>query len=385
MDLFDNIVRTDAGPASHSEDEYSYYNRSARPAAESIRRLLQQWFSRYPKGHQPELRARFKADFQSAFFELFLYELILRLGAVPVPHAVVETGISARPDFRVDSPRGATSYLEARVARDESAAETRNRRVLGSIYDQINKLPIADWFLRIVHLRIAGSRQPALRRFKKELLAWLESLDYEAHVSRRETPVSLDELPSWRFADDVFEIEISAIPVSRERRGAPDHRPIGIYPVERGWQDTGSMLRKALERKGTKFGQLSAPYVIAVNCLSSFEFDRIDQMEALFGKEQFLMGPEDEEPVMIRRPDGFWFGPKGPRHTRVSAVLFCQVGPWNVHKAQLCLYHNPWAQYPYDGELNECPRAVPRGSKMDWLSGLDPAKVFDLPDDWPGE
>lgn len=385
MDLFDTITRTDAGPASHSEDQYSYYNRSARAGVESIRLLLQEWFGRYPAADQPELRARFKADFQSAFFELFLHELIVQLRAAPVPHPAVETGIGTRPDFRVDSPWAATMYLEARVARDESATETRERRVLGSIYDHINALPIADWFLRIVGLRISGSRQPALRKFKAGLLAWLDSLDYDAHLSGSETLEALDELPTWQFADEVFEIEISAMPVSRERRGAPDHRPIGIYPMEGGWQDTGSMLRKALERKGTKFGQLHAPYIIAVNSVSAFGFDRIDQMEALFGKEQLVIGPGDREPIMSRKPNGFWAGPNGPQHKRVSAVLFCQVSPWNVHKAQLCLYHNPWAQHPYDGELNECPRAIPHASRMEWVPGCDTANVFSLPADWPGE
>jgi hypothetical protein len=268
MELFDSIIRTNAGPASHSEDQYSYYNRSARASIENIRRLLQQWFSRYPQRDQPELRARFKADFQSAFFELFLHELIARLGGVPLPHPVAETGISARPDFRVDSPRAATTYLEARVTRDESAAEASVRRILGSIHDQINALPIGDWFLRIVDLRVIRSRQPALRRFKTELLEWLGSLDYDAHLRIKEALQSLDELPTWRFTDEVIEIEISAIPVSRERRGAPDHQPIGIYPIE--------------------------------------------------------------------------------------------------------------------GELNACPRALPRGSEMDWVAGSGPMNVFDLPDDWPG-
>jgi hypothetical protein len=114
-------------------------------------------------------------------------------------------------------------------------------------------------------------------------------------------------------------------------------------------------------------------------------FDRIDQMEALLGSEQFRIGPHDIQPEMVRKPNGFWSGPKGRQNTRVSAVLFCQVAPWNVHEARLCLYHNPWAAAPYQGTLNRLPQAVPQALKMTWVDGMTLADLFQLTEGWLGE
>src|SRR4051812_46909014 len=115
MDLFDNIERQDKGPARHLEDSFSYYNRSARVGIAKIRAQLQEWFERYPRSDEAELAARFRADFQPAFFELFLHELSLRLGLEVTVHPDVGDGMSTRPDFLLSEP-GGTTYLEARVA-----------------------------------------------------------------------------------------------------------------------------------------------------------------------------------------------------------------------------------------------------------------------------
>ena len=69
----------------------------------------------------------------------------------------------------------------------------------------------------------------------------------------------------------------------------------------------------------------------------------------------------------------------------MSAVLFCQVNAWNVHAAQLCLYHNPMASYPYRGGLTRLPQATPDGNKMTWSDGVDMGSLFALASDWLGE
>jgi hypothetical protein len=384
MQLFDEIERTDAGPASHGEDSYHYYNRSARLGVVRIRELLQSWFGRYPETEQEELAARFRSDFDSAFFELFLHELLLRLGLEVVPHPSLDNQVATRPDFGF---RGETSaaYLEARVARDEADEDRNKRKVLGTIYDQINGLPIPDYFLRIVDLELISGNQPSVRRLGRELVTWLDTLDYGALLRRQPNLESLDELPTWTYADEAVRVEISASPVSESRRGASDHRPIGIYPFESRWGGSEASLRRALERKGTKFGRLDSPFIIAVNSLSSWGFDRIDHMQALFGTEQILVERDAPEPQMVRAPNGFWYGPNGSQHTRVSGVLFCQVGPWNVHSANLRLYHNPWAQYVYEGELTRLPQAIPREGQITWSDGIDLGDLFGLSPEWLGE
>jgi len=384
MQLFESIDRFDDGPASHAEDSYSYYNRSARIGAVRIRELLQVWFERYPPSEQAELLARFRADFDSAFFELFLHEMALRLGVTVIPHPVLPTAASTRPDFRLDDG-GTISYLEARVARDESSATTRQRGVRATLYDQINKLDIPEYFLRIREVKLLSDRQPSTRRLGRELQAWLRTLDYATLVQQQEELSSLDELPTWTYRDESIRIELSAMPVPTKHRGLPGHRPIGIYPFESRWGGSKGSLRKALRRKGTKYGDLGAPYIIAINSLSSWGFNRNDQMEALFGSEQLVIGPGNREPEMGRKSDGFWHGPNGPQHTRVSAVLYCQVAPWHVHTGRVCLYHNPFAAARYQGTLSALPQALPDAGTMDWVDGVNLGTLFDLAPDWLGE
>jgi hypothetical protein len=105
--------------------------------------------------------------------------------------------------------------------------------------------------------------------------------------------------------------------VSETRRGAADHRPIGIYPMQIAWGGSKDSLRKALKRKGSKFGDLAAPYVVALNSLSWWGSDRIDQMEALFGSEQFLIGPRDVDAGDGKKARRLLVWPTGcSKHTR---------------------------------------------------------------------
>ena len=65
-------------------------NRSSWEGVRSIRDLLESWFSRYPKGHPADLRGRFRSaddsNHRSAFFELFLHEVLYRLACHPLVH-----------------------------------------------------------------------------------------------------------------------------------------------------------------------------------------------------------------------------------------------------------------------------------------------------------
>ena len=141
MELFDPIERTDTGRATYSEAGFAYLNRSARTDVAQVRELLDAWFARYSSEHQPELASRFRAagrrGLEPPFFELFLHELLLRLGFRPTVHPQLAS-TERRPDFLVESD-GATSFLlEAAVVSDEPREETAARRLEDGIYDSLN-------------------------------------------------------------------------------------------------------------------------------------------------------------------------------------------------------------------------------------------------------
>src|SRR5659263_296580 len=93
MRIFDDIQRRYKGPALHGEKTFSFVNRSARPAVDAIRMVLEDWFARYPSADQPSLRRRFRDNFDSAFFELFIHEWLLRAGARVQVHPEVPNSL----------------------------------------------------------------------------------------------------------------------------------------------------------------------------------------------------------------------------------------------------------------------------------------------------
>jgi hypothetical protein len=90
------------------------------------------------------------------------------------------------------------------------------------------------------------------------------------------------------------------------------------------------------------------------------------------------------EPKMTRVPDGVWIGPNGVRYTRISAVLMVtKLTTWNIPRANLCLYHNPWAKKPYHSVLTQLHQAIPENGEVHWLDGENANTLFDLPLSWP--
>ena len=157
--------------------------------------------------------------------------------------------------------------------------------------------------------------------------------------------------------------------------------PIEAYSI----QPRESLLR-SLKAKASKYGTLVAPFVIAANTMAD-HFDRVDAMEALFGKERYHFGTWDhplDEPEMTRAADGLWHGPKGPSATRVSAVLITNaLSPWTVAVVKPVVYHNPWAAQPITNLFSSLTTNAAVGDKMIETPGLVGREIFELPDGWP--
>ena len=73
--LFDSFERTCLEFAKHNDNTYEYYNNSARTDMSKVRDTLERWFYNYPEEEKKELKSRFKKDFDSSFYELFLYSI----------------------------------------------------------------------------------------------------------------------------------------------------------------------------------------------------------------------------------------------------------------------------------------------------------------------
>ena len=380
MQLFEAFTRTDDRPATHTEDTFSFLQRSAWLSTARVRSVLETWFSHLPGGERRPMRRRFMTDFDVAFFELTLHEMLLRLGSQVECHPKLD-GTANRPDYLAAFPGGEVVVVEAVLATDESADAATRRARQDHVYDQINKIESPDFFLEVRELDDPGGSQPVGRRIRAFLDRELPRFDPD-EATRLYEDAGFDALPNLEYRDGNFRVHFVLIPKSVRARGKPG-RAIGMYPMVGGWIDTAGALRTAVNRKATRYGMPGRPFVIAVNSTSRWGIDRIDMMQALYGTEAFTFGPGLAEPVMSRKPDGAWFGPSGPQNTRVSAVIFCSLFPFGLPKCDLMLLPNPWAAHPIDPKVWGMPYADPGVRQVQWRPGHTPGELLGLPKDWP--
>jgi hypothetical protein len=378
------MLRNDEGPKQYGVPAFTYLNQSAREDVSRIREVLEVFFQAYSSAHRAEFRKRFRStdDLQhrSAFFELFLHELFLRLNCTVDVHPEPASSGGRRPDFLVECPSGKAFFLEAVVASNETKEESKARARISTVYDAINRIESPDFFFGL-DVEGALATPPPIRLIKQLIRDKLTSVDFE-EIKEIYRAKGLKGLPRWPYEHAGWRIIFYPIPKSKAR-GKINVRSIGLIYTGVHWIDSTTAVREAIVRKAKRYGSLELPYVIAVNCLGE-HVERIDIMEALFGTEQFVIGGDLSEPEFMRKPDGAWRDRSGPRYTRVSAVLITSpVLPWSITSAPICLYHNPWAQRPYSCELTRLPQAIPLKGSMEWRDGESLVSIFGLPLTWP--
>jgi hypothetical protein len=390
MSVFDDIERDDLGPKPYAQPDFSYLNGSARQGVQAIREAIENWVLHYPNGQRAELRARLRSEdnyqHRSAFFELFLHELLLRLGCNVEVHPQI-VGIARRPDFRVRSQNGQTCYLEAVLSSDETREESAANARMNQVYDALNRLDSPDFYIGM-NLRGAPATPPSGRSMRRFLSSHLADVNFDEIAGQFQVG-GFPALPQWQYQHDGWTIDFYPLPKSDRARGRGGIRPIGIQFEPVRLLQTREAIRDSILEKAGRYGELGHPYIIAVNVLAD-HVDRTDVMEALFGFEEFRYRCDvalPQEPEFGRVPNGAWFGPAGIQNTRVSAALiFPNLSQSSICWTVPCVYHNPWTTRPYDGELNRLNRGVPRDTRrMDFHDGESLRSVFELPEQWPGE
>ena len=390
MHLFDSdIDRSDAGPSRHAEPHFPYLNRSGRSEAGRIRTVLESWFSRYPAAGQAELRARFRSPddvhHHGAFFELYLHELLVLLGYHVELHPHLD-GTDRRPDFYAERGQGDAFFLEAIVATDKSVRELAAEARLNQVYDALNAVKSPDFFIGVEAPEGPPTPPPgkALRAAVESFLQGLDP-DWLAEAFQRS---GFGALPRGKFAHDGWSIEFYPIPKSPAARGDQTIRPLGMVgSMTPRWVDDRVALRDAILKKASRYGDLEQPFVVAVNAVRQ-HLDMTDIMEALFGKETFVIHADERhnEPEMRRNPDGAWLGPSGPTNTRVTAVLVgSSIMPWSLAAYSPSVYHNPWGRCPCGRAFDQLPSYHPEGNTMSLRPGATFRQLAGLPEGWPME
>ena len=153
-----------------------------------VRDLLEAWFARLPGPAQADVRGRlWERDRRlalAAFWELYLHELLTRLGYRLVPHPAVP-GAGARPDFLTTRDEEAF-YLEALIHGPSTEAWRAERR-LYPILDVLHEVQREPFVVTLAEAT-CGHGTPPLRVLRSELVRWLDSL----------SPATTDATLSWQ-------------------------------------------------------------------------------------------------------------------------------------------------------------------------------------------
>lgn len=384
--LFDEFVRNDDKPKSSRESDFEFLNRSVRPEIERVRQFLEELVASYPGSESKELLARLRSgnnvEFKSATFELCLYSFLLRLGHTLEPHPQLTNGSLSRPDFLVTCPDGAEFYLEAVLAAPNDGANPSADARIGTTLDALYRASHKNFYVEISGEGVPTS-QPSGKRLLAEAIKWLDALDPDEVMYVIDTQ-GFDARPYMEWAHEQWKVTLRPIPIKAERRGMASTL-IGIRDGGAGIIDEWTPIRDAIKFKGGKYGELEKPLLVAVN-FASFHLDRIDEMQALYGQEQFVFRRDDPsmEPQFERAPNGAWHGPHGRQGTRVSgAWLFNDLRAHNIASRKHTVYINPWPQYALPACLNQMPHAALRGDEMSWHEGISLREVFGLSEGWP--
>lgn len=348
---------------------------------DQCRKLITGWLADYPESDRAALRARLRSTddqvFTSAFWELYLHEMYRCDGwTVLVEPSVPDS--DNRPDFLV-SKGDHRYYVEARCTFEVADRGAAGR--LEAVFAALDSINSGPFHLAVTVIRV-GAGSPPTRALRRSLEAWLAELDPDAgnyHLDVGDHAERLD----WVHED--WALTFQPIPRRADVRETPTERPLGVFlPGEASFVDDVGSLREALREKGSKYGALDHPLVLAINVGSSFHEDR-DTLQALYGTIGWTIDfadPSAEASPVITEA-GFWGPPGRPMRTHIAGVLVAE----GLHYGRVARYSPAFWAHPAALE-----RIVPvpiwrtpiLGDEVEYLSPERAPHVhFDLPEGWP--
>ena len=388
--LFDDFRRIDDSPRRHTEREFAFLNRTSAQPFAHVRDEIERWFSQFPDDSRPGLAARAHGDDQawaSVFWELYLHNLLRRAGfTVEIEPRL--PGVTTRVDFLATRGSSAVAVEATTVLGPDREKAALQRKL--TVYEALQRVSSPNFWLAVDILE-EGRSDLAVSRQRAAVERWLASLDpddAEADLA----VLGEGSLPTRRIRSEGWEVELAALPRAKEDRGKP-LGPLGAFgPGQGSLIDDATPLRKRLRAKGSHYGDLNVPFVVAVLMLRDFADDR-DVEATLFGTPaiRYTQRLRKEEPPpwarWTRLADGYFLTPTGPIHAGVSALLVAErLRPWDIAEKSPVVWHHPAPARPLQDALPlpSVRVGMPAGEIRCESAELPINEVLGLRRNWPG-
>jgi len=254
--LFDEAERS-FGRRRETESAFHFLNRAAGDSWQRVRNLLDGWYAAFPDPGG-DVRERFRQDedrqHAAAWWELYVFTLFRRLDYKIEVHPSV-AGSRNRPDFLVTRNSGSV-YIECTVMFSDDELDDAE----AWIFECINSARNPDFLVDVWGVEQIGSQRPRKSEITAPIKEWLASLDADAELAQVNAG---GEPPHCKFGFRDWSIALGAWPVEPDHRGEAE-RLIGSPPARLEVVRDVERMRKILSEKGSRYGQLDRPLVLAL-------------------------------------------------------------------------------------------------------------------------
>ena len=371
MAVFDDIERTQIGPAPEAMSRFEWMNVCANPYAGHVRTQVEAMFANYPDDEKERFVERLRSDddseHRSAVLELILHEWMLALGHTIVAIEPELEHTTKRPDFLVQTADGHRFFLEA-VARQEEHDH------LAGVRDAINAVESPVY----LNTRIRGVPTEPLspNKIARKVRDFVATVD---------TKQNRDDWPSLQFEEKGTRFHLK--PWSLKSEANRNARTIGVYSSgARVMASTGD-LDRVLKKKASRYGELPHPYLVATTT-AEFFIGTDELIAALYGTEAMGFNPND--PILTGQPfrqaNGIWRGLQNRwTHTGLSAVvLIPDLNMTSLASRLPLLMLHPEPRHAFIGDwLNAETHAFASNVIAKTKDGEILGKQFGLPEGWP--
>ncbi len=331
MLLFEDKERTDTRPSRYIDNKYDFYDRNNQSHISNVRDILNNWFSKYPLHEQTELKSRFKKDFESALYELYLFNLFIQLGFDITIHPTLPN-TTKHPDFLL-SKNEIQICVEAKIITGKTKEEKAKEQIKSMLYDLINDYSISNFYFGIDDgdIIFKTCKQPSAKLIISFLENEINNYNYSAP----------EELYKTVYDDDNIIIPFYIVASKNTKINKYRNIHFQYFNAFHGEQEA---IQKALVKKASRYGKIEIPYIVCINTFTVTFFNKEDLIDTIWGSTcQY----EDENEI-FRLDDGFFGSKKNKKHTRVSGVMINNVIDANLQSANYLLCKNSYSIYDFD-------------------------------------